>query len=134
MSVRIIAGESLGARAVIETITPIMYLHFTLKPGGSVVQSVPREYNAFAYVVEGKGDFGVNAQQADDGQMVMFAADGEEVAIKNESDADLVVLLLAGVPLDEPVERYGPFVMNTRQEIFQAIEDYRDGRMGEIDF
>jgi len=134
VTVRVIAGESLGARAMIETITPIMYLHFTLKPGGRVEQSVPREYNAFAYVVDGEGEFGANAKRATDGQMVMFSPDGDEVTIGNPSDSDLDVLLLAGVPINEPVVRYGPFVMNTKAEINQAIEDYRSGRMGEIDF
>ena len=111
-----------------------MYLHFTLKPGGQAVQSVPREYNAFAYVVDGEGEFGANAKRATDGQMVMFSSDGDGVTIGNRSDSDLDVLLLAGVPINEPVVRYGPFVMNTKAEINQAIEDYRSGRMGEIDF
>jgi redox-sensitive bicupin YhaK (pirin superfamily) len=135
VSVRVIAGESLGARAVIDTVTPIMYLHFTLKPGGRVVQLVPREYNAFAYVIGGEGEFGGDAERAKRGQMVTFSPDGDEATIVNPPDAaDLDVLLLAGVPLNEPVVRYGPFVMNTKAEIYQAMEDYQSGRMGEIDF
>ena len=68
--------------------------------------------------------------------MVLFAQDGEEVEIVNPSNAKspLDVLLIAGVPLNEPVVRYGPFVMNTEAEIIQAIEDYRHGRMGSIEF
>jgi redox-sensitive bicupin YhaK (pirin superfamily) len=66
--------------------------------------------------------------------MVLFAQDGDEVRIENAADAKatLEVLLIAGVPLNEPVARYGPFVMNTEGEIRQAIEDYRLGRMGAI--
>jgi len=66
--------------------------------------------------------------------MVLFAQDGDEVRIENpvEAQATLEVLLIAGVPLNEPVARYGPFVMNTQAEIRQAIEDYRQGRMGAI--
>ena len=133
---RVIAGESLGARAVIETVTPIMYLHFTLQPGGRVSQPVPQGYNAFAYVVDGEGLFGAEGERAGDGQMVMFVADGDEVMIANPADAGapLEVLLIAGVPLNEPVVRYGPFVMNTEAEIYQAVEDYRSGRMGAINF
>jgi redox-sensitive bicupin YhaK (pirin superfamily) len=86
VTVRVIAGESLGARAMIETITPIIYLHFTLKPGGQAVQSVPRECNAFAYVVDGEGEFGADAKRATDGQMVMFSSDGDGVTIGNRSD------------------------------------------------
>ncbi|HEV7373157.1 MAG TPA: pirin family protein [Pyrinomonadaceae bacterium] len=134
VSVRVIAGEALGARAVIETVTPIMYLHFTLQPGGSVSQPMPQGYNAFAYVVDGEGLFGAEVERAGDGQMVMFAADGDEVMIENPANAGapLELLLIAGVPLNEPVARYGPFVMNTEGEIRQAIEDYRQGRMGAI--
>jgi redox-sensitive bicupin YhaK (pirin superfamily) len=134
--VKVIAGEALGARAGIETQTPIMYLHFTLQPGGRVAQNVPREYNAFAYVIDGAGRFGAEEEDASDGQMVMFARDGDEVLLINPADATtpLDVLLIAGVPLNEPVARYGPFVMNTRAEIYQAIEDYQSGRMGAINF
>jgi redox-sensitive bicupin YhaK (pirin superfamily) len=64
--------------------------------------------------------------------MVLFAQGGDEVRIENAADATLEVLLIAGLPLNEPVARYGPFVMNTREEIYQAIEDYRLGKMGEI--
>ncbi len=134
VTVRVIAGEALGARAVIETVTPIMYLHFTLQPGGRVLQPVPRNYNAFAYVVDGEGLFGAEGERATDEQMVMFAPDGEEVKIENPADAKatLEVLLIGGLPLNEPIARYGPFVMNTQAEIRQAIEDDRQGRMGVI--
>jgi len=134
VTVRVIAGEALGAKAVIETRTPIIYLHLTLQPGATLVQPVPKEYNAFAYVLEGAGLFGAELERGDDGQMVIFAQDGGEVTIANSADAEkpLDLLLIAGVPLNEPVVRYGPFVMNTEAEILQAIEDYRQGRMGRI--
>ncbi len=134
VTVRVIAGEALGAKAVIETRTPIIYLHLTLQPGATLVQPVPKEYNAFAYVLEGAGLFGAQLERGDDGQMVLFAQDGTEVTIANSTDAEkpLDLLLIAGIPLNEPVVRYGPFVMNTEAEILQAIEDYRQGRMGRI--
>jgi quercetin 2,3-dioxygenase len=136
VTVKVIAGQSLGVRAVIETRTPIIYLHFTLQPGGRIAQPVPAEYNGFAYVVAGAGRFGADGEPATRGQMVMFARDGDEVVIENAADAasPLSVLLIAGVPLGEPVARYGPFVMNTKEEIYQAFADYRSGRMGEINF
>jgi redox-sensitive bicupin YhaK (pirin superfamily) len=134
VTVSVIAGEAMGQRAVIETRTPIIYLHYTIKPGGAVSQRVPGEYNAFAYVVDGEGLFGKEGERAADGQMVMFAQDGDSVRIENAADATatLEVLLIAGVPLNEPVVRYGPFVMNTEGEIYRAIEDYQRGRMGAI--
>jgi quercetin 2,3-dioxygenase len=134
VTVRVIAGESLGAKAIIQTRTPIAYLHFTLQPGATMIQPVPKEYSAFVYVLEGAGLFGTEPTPGDDGQMVLFAQDGEDVAIANPADAQrpLDLLLIAGVPLNEPVVRYGPFVMNTEAEINQAIDDYQAGRMGRI--
>ena len=134
VSVSVIAGEALGQKAVIETRTPIIYLHYRLKPGGVAMQLVPRGYNAFAYVIDGAGLFGADGERGADGQMVMFAPDGDEVRIENPTQAKvpLEVLLIAGVPLGEPIARYGPFVMNTEAEIHQAFEDYRRGRMGAI--
>jgi redox-sensitive bicupin YhaK (pirin superfamily) len=134
VKVSVIAGEAMCQQAVIETRTPIIYLHYRIEPGGVATQQVPRTYNAFAYIVEGKGLFGGEGERADDGQMVLFAQDGDEVRIENPADAKatLEVLLIAGVPLNEPVARYGPFVMNTQAEIHQAFEDYQQGRMGAI--
>jgi redox-sensitive bicupin YhaK (pirin superfamily) len=134
--VSVIAGEAMGAKAVIETRTPIIYLHYRIKPGGVVNEHVPRNYNAFAYVVDGAGLFGAEGERerGADGQMIMFAPDGDRVRIENSPDASetLEVLVIAGVPLNEPIARYGPFVMNTEAEIHQAFEDYRRGRMGAI--
>jgi redox-sensitive bicupin YhaK (pirin superfamily) len=134
VSVGVIAGEAMGRKAVIETRTPIIYLHYQLKPGGTVTQQVSGNFNAFGYIVEGEGLFGIERERASDGQMVLFTQDGDEVRIENAVDAKatLNVLLIAGVPLNESVARYGPFVMNTQEEIYQAIEDYRQGRMGTI--
>ena len=133
VKVRVIAGESMGKGAVIETRTPIMYLHFILQPGATHVQRVPSEYNAFAYLVEGKGSFGSDAEEGEKGDLIAFEQDGGRVSVTNTGDEPLSFLLLGGLPLNEPVARYGPFVMNTREEIMQAFEDYRAGKMGLID-
>ena len=137
VTVRVIAGEALGARAVIDTRTPIMYLHYTLRPGARTVPPLSPAYTALAYVFAGEGLFGpddVNARRAREGQLVLFAGDGDAVALAAPPTAPepLGLLLLAGSPLGEPVARYGPFVMNTEAEIRQAIEDYQQGRMGQI--
>lgn len=132
--VRVIAGEALGVHAVIDTHTPIMYLHFVLQPGASVEQLVPPEYNAFAYIVDGDGRFGPEGRPAGDGDAVLFAPDGDGVSIANVSDRELSLLLIAGVPIREQVARYGPFVMNTADEIRQAFVDYHEGTMGQIGF
>jgi len=136
VKVRVIAGEALGVKAVIDTRTPIFYLHYTIQPGGSISQPVPANYNAFVYVIDGQGLAGKEERQIKESQMVAFAQDGEEIvlAVPAEAKAPLNVLLIAGVPLKEPVVRYGPFVMNTEAEIYQAIRDFNSGRFGEIDF
>jgi len=105
VSVSVIAGEAMGEKAVIETRTPIIYLHYRLEPGGVATQQVPRDYNAFAYVVDGAGLFGAEGERARDGQMVMFAPDGDKVKIENPAHASaaLEILLIAGLPLNEPI-------------------------------
>ena len=134
VTVSIIAGEAMGQKAVIETRTPIVYLHYSIKPGGVATQQISSTYNTFAYIVDGEGLFGAERERAKDGQMILFAQDGDEVRIENPTDtkATLDILLIGGMQLNEPIARYGPFVMNTETEIRQAFEDYRFGRMGAI--
>ena len=134
--VKVIAGESFGKRAVIDTRTPIAYLHFTIQPGSKVLQPIPQGFNAFAYVIEGDGEFGADKRRAAKQQVVLFGNSGNEIAIEvpKAAKSPLEVLLIAGQPLNEPVARYGPFVMNSEDEIRQAIDDYRSGKMGRIDF
>jgi quercetin 2,3-dioxygenase len=136
VAVRVLAGESLGARAVIETRTPISYLDFVLQPGGKVVQPVAGDFNAFAYVIDGPVVFGSHTAHVQRGNMVPFNRDGDEIRIQApvENRSSSRVLLIGGRPLNEPIARYGPFVMSTPQEIREAFEDYQSGRMGSIDF
>ena len=136
VKVKVVAGESLGQSAAIDTRTPIAFLHVTLQPGGTLLQPLPADYSGFAYLISGEGLFGAEEKRAGAHQMVIFADAGANVKLANPADAKepLDLLLLAGVPLNEPVVRYGPFVMNTEAEIHQAIRDYQDGKMGEIDF
>jgi redox-sensitive bicupin YhaK (pirin superfamily) len=137
VTVNVIAGESLGAKAVIDTITPIMYLHLKLNPGSRIIQPVPEQYNIFAYVIEGKGVFGQKTDSnkiIERGNLVLFDNNGKSVYIQAPKESDpLELLLIGGIPLREPIARYGPFVMNSQQEIYQAIEDYRSGRLGHHD-
>ena len=128
VTVTVIAGESLGTRATIDTRTPIMYLHVRLAAGASFTQAIPENYNAFAFIVGGTAEFGDRLAREND--MVLFDRDGDEVTITTKNGAEL--LLIGGVPLNEPVARYGPFVMNTVGEIRQAMLDYQSGRFGEI--
>ncbi len=134
VTVRVIAGESLGAAAPIETRIPILYLHVTLEPGGRLVQPIARSDNAFVYVFSGEGSVGSHSRSVRDGQMAILGHDGDAASLAVPSTARTRVegLVAAGTPLGEPIARHGPFVMNTRDELIQAVEDYRAGRMGEI--
>src|SRR5436309_9276351 len=109
VTVTVIAGESLGTRASIDTRTPIMYLHVRLAAGARFTQAVPGTYNAFAFVIGGEATFGDRMARENDA--VIFDRDGDEVAIASDGGAEL--LLIGGVPLDEPIARYGASVMNT---------------------
>jgi len=136
VTVRVLAGESLGVRALIETRTPIFYLDMTLEPGGEIIQPVASGLNAFAYVIQGPVLFSNEPVQVERGNMVAFKREGDGIRIHtpNDSPSSARVLLIGGRPLNEPIARYGPFVMNTPQEIYQAFEDYRSGQMGSINF
>ena len=126
--VRVVAGEALGTRAVIATHTPVIYQDWALDDGGDVTQAVPRDHQALVYVFEGA--VRVGETRVDDGQMAILDP-GDAVRLRGEPGGGRL-LLLAGVPLNEPVARYGPFVMNDQSELVQAVADYQSGRMGEI--
>lgn len=132
--VKVIAGNAFDVESVISTKIPIQYLHFTLHPGSEIKHHLQSNYNAFVYVISGEGTFGDDEKFAKRGNVIIFNNDGQNINIKSSKDANkpLQFLFIAGVPLNEPIARYGPFVMNTKQEINQAIEDYRNGKLGVI--
>ena len=130
--VKVIAGESLGTTAVIETRTPIMYLDIRLQPGTVLSQAVPEEYDGFCYVWRGSGYLGAERRRAEKGQIALFDK-GSEFRMEAGENSEIRMLLIAGVPLNEPIARHGPFVMNTWEEIEQAFEDYRSGKLGAIE-
>jgi quercetin 2,3-dioxygenase len=132
--VKVVAGDVFSVRGPVETHSPIVYLHVTLQPGASVEVPIPPGHQAFAYVIRGDGRFGGEQTLASESQLVLFAGDEGDVNMKAPDDAHgpLDALVISGVPLREPVARYGPFVMNTRAELVQAVDDYQSGAMGRI--
>ena len=121
--VRVIAGKVDGVKGAVETRTPVTYLHVTLPPGTTFAADVPASQNAMVYGISGDGE----------GELVMFAHDGDVVEVANDNATEpRELLLLAGEPLREPVARYGPFVMNTKAQIGEAIDDFQAGRFGAI--
>ncbi len=130
--VKVIAGEALGASAVIETYTPIVYQDWTLQPGADVTVPLGADHRAMVYVFGGVARLGDEASVVGDGQLALLDS-GDALRLRGpEGGSAARLLLLAGVPLGEPVARYGPFVMNTQAELAQAISDYRAGRFATI--
>jgi len=133
--IKVIAGKFGDTNSIIKTKIPILYLHVILEPAAVVDIPVDSEYNTFAYILSGEGTFSEKKNEnASKGQMVIFNKDGESISIKASKHVSeaLQLLLIGGSPINEPIARYGPFVMNTKQEIYQAMEDYRSGRLGMI--
>jgi len=131
-TVKVIAGSALGVNARVQTRTPILYFDVTLQPGGKVDLDVPGDFNVAVYVYDGAAHI-ADAAPAPSGTFALLG-EGDRVALSCAADASgpARALVLGGTPLNEPVARYGPFVMNSEAEIQQAITDYRSGRFGDI--
>lgn len=137
--VRVIAGEYQAARGPAKTFTPITMLDAELGAGEELPVELPSSYNVLAVVARGRvsaaggiGAFGTPSTfEARAGELLLFSNDGgERLTLQAEEDAH--VILLAGEPIDEPIIQYGPFVMNSVEEIEQAIRDVQRGKFGAI--
>jgi redox-sensitive bicupin YhaK (pirin superfamily) len=135
--VRIIAGEIDGHRGPGITHTPITLAHATIQNGATLNVPWRREFNALVYVLSGSGSVGPVGHPIHQGQLVVLGP-GDRITVaadttqKSSSTPEIDVLLLGGQPIREPVFHYGPFVMNSRAELIQALEDYQAGKFGNI--
>ena len=133
---RLIAGSLDGHDGPGVTHTPITYVHATVAPGARLTVPWSPDHNALVYVLAGRGTVGSAGRPVRSGQLAVLGDGGHlTVAADDSQDShtpDLEVLLLGGRPIREPVAQYGPFVMNTRDELAQAIADFQAGRMGQI--
>jgi quercetin 2,3-dioxygenase len=127
-SVRVIAGDFQGARGPAHTFTAITMLDANLRAGEDLPVTLPASYNALAVVA--KGRVTVGSATAGEGELILFANDGERLTLSATEDAH--VILLAGEPINEPIVQYGPFVMTSVAEIEQAIVDVESGKFGPI--
>ncbi|HEV2573034.1 pirin family protein [Methylocella sp. CPCC 101449] len=128
-TLRVIAGEFEGKRGPAHTFTPIEVWDVALKPGATARLPVPEGHTAAVVVLEGTVE--VNGEAiAREAEFVLLDQKGSEVTI--EANGNVRLLVLAGEPIDEPVVMHGPFVMNTKDEIVQAITDFQSGRFGAI--
>ena len=125
---KVIAGEALGVKGAVQTHIPIQYVHFMLEHGAKHTHEVAQDLNAMVYVL--KGNAFVAGKPVLQFHLAALANDGDSVELAAEENTEL--LLLAAQPINEPVARYGPFVMNTKAELQQAFEDYRNGKMGTL--
>ena len=134
--VRVIAGELGEHRGPGMTHTPMALMHATVSPGALLQLPWDPGFNALAYVLAGSGRVGSEGRPVQRGELVAFGP-GDWIAVRADDRQDsrtvhLEVLVLGGRPIGEPVAHYGPFVMNTRDEIMQALEDFEAGRLGTI--
>jgi quercetin 2,3-dioxygenase len=128
--VKVIAGRALGVEGAAQTRIPITYLDVSLQAGAEVHVDVPDVQSAFVYVFGGALAIGEQGRAAADGDMALLSH-GDSLKLKATQDGTRA-LVLAGQPIREPVARYGPFVMNTREEIYEAFTDFQSGRFGQI--
>ncbi len=133
---RVIAGEVAGHPGPGSTYTPITMLHATVSPGATLALPWRADFNALAYVLAGDGSAGAERTPVHTGQLAVYG-DGDTLTVSADERQEsrhpaLEVLILGGAPIREPVVHYGPFVMNTKAEIVQAMEDYQAGRLGTI--
>jgi redox-sensitive bicupin YhaK (pirin superfamily) len=133
---RVIAGEVAGHPGPGSTHTPMAMVHATVSPGAELELPWRRDFNALAYVLNGSGSVGPQRQAIRMGQLAVYGA-GDVLSVRADGHQEsrspnLDVLIIGGLPIREPVAWYGPFVMNTRDEIQQALVDYHAGRLGTV--
>ncbi|KAE8443924.1 hypothetical protein EG329_001234 [Mollisiaceae sp. DMI_Dod_QoI] len=128
--IKVISGQSHGVDSIKElAYTPVWIMDIEIKPGGKVVQNLPEGWNAFAYTLSGSTTFGAGKGKTTVGQYhnVVFEQKGDEIVAEVEEGAkeNGRFFLVAGLPLDQKVVQYGPFVLNTQEEVYQALMDYQ---------
>ncbi|KAH6610283.1 pirin iron-binding nuclear [Trichoderma cornu-damae] len=134
-TVKVISGQSHGVDSVKElAYTPVWLLDFLLRPGAKVTQALPLGWNAFAYVLEGNVDVGEGseAKKAEQYDNIFFQQAGDVIHLGSDASAtkDARVIVVAGTPLDQPVVQYGPFVLNSEEEVMKTFSDYQGHENG----
>ncbi|MCB9233250.1 MAG: pirin family protein [Bacteroidia bacterium] len=132
VTVKVVAGEGFSKKGPARTFTPILAFMIRMQPGTRLEVPAPTHYNAFTQLLT--GSLLVNGQVISGSNLVMYQNDAAQVMLEvpAESETEAEILFLAGQPINEPVFSYGPFVMNSREEIEAAYRDYQEGKMGAI--
>ncbi len=126
---RVVAGEFHGVMGPAKTFTPITVVDLRLKAGSRTEIAFPDGYTTLVLVLKGKAAMN-GAETAGEADLAIFDRAGDRFVVEAKEDATLLVL--GGTPIDEPVVSYGPFVMNTQEQIRQAVSDYQAGKMGHV--
>eukprot|EP01125_Pyxidicula_operculata_P015730 TRINITY_DN5365_c0_g1_i1.p1 TRINITY_DN5365_c0_g1~~TRINITY_DN5365_c0_g1_i1.p1 ORF type:complete len:327 (-),score=59.58 TRINITY_DN5365_c0_g1_i1:96-1076(-) len=126
--VTVIAGSSMGIDSPVYTLTPTLYLDFTMQPNSSLDQEIPEGFNAFFYTLEGTAYYGAKETECGP-HFTLVLSQGNRVQVKTKGEKARFVLI-GGQPLNEPVVQHGPFVMNTQEEIQKAFLDFYTGQNG----
>jgi redox-sensitive bicupin YhaK (pirin superfamily) len=129
-TVEVIAGNFKGMKGPANTFSPIELYNIRLQKGARISFDIPAAYNTGILVVEGSARF-FDSETAATDSFVLFANEGETISL--EAMEDSVLLLMSGQPIDEPLFAYGPFLMNTKEEVQQAYDDYRHGKFGHLE-
>ncbi len=127
--VEVIAGEFKGVKGAASTFTPIEMYNAKIKKGAAVTFDLPENFNTGILVVEGAVK--VNGEKAPADNFILFKNEGETISI--EAEADSILFVISGEPINEPVAAYGPFLMNTNEELEQALEDFNKGKFGYLE-
>ena len=127
--VKVIAGNCNGVKGSASTFTEMNMFDIHLNPGGSFNTTIPSTHNTCILVINGSAE--VNGQKAEQHQFIFFKNEGENISIK--SDTTSILLLLSGVPINEPIAQYGPFVMNTQAELQEAFQEFQSGKFGVLE-
>jgi redox-sensitive bicupin YhaK (pirin superfamily) len=127
--VNVIAGTFNGVKGPATTFTPINVFDLHLKKGTNVTTNIPGNHNTLMLVINGSAE--VNGEDAPLHSFVLFKNEGEEININAKEES--ILLILSGEPIDEPIAQYGPFVMNTQQEILEAVHEFQDGKFGVLE-
>lgn len=129
----VVAGSMFGTKGPADTHTPIGYARLTIQPGTSMRIPVEEGHTALVYAFDGGGLIGATHDRLNAHHLGVFERAGGDVVLTVPAHAEpLDCIVLTGEPINEPMARYGPFVMNTRAELHEAIEDFNAGRMGSI--
>jgi len=129
-SLRVIAGSVRGVRGPAKTFTPVELYDLWLRAGRSMPLQIPKDFNVGLFVLSGRASL-EGTHGLTEAELAVFVSSGEPVMITAEDGA--TILVMAGEAIHEPVARYGPFVMNTKAELVQAVSDYQAGKMGHLD-